>query len=186
MKTKLDFDEFKNSVQDFEHAIMIKPKDINSLKGILEKIAFIRISSHSMQIKMYQIRERVRTFFLYLDYKYLLENEKDKELVETMLEIKGIYNMWSKIVNLTYKKQEDMKEDNLVFSNQTRVKDKDFQTKVDEFHKSFMQRGPHSREVDIEEGLELYEDFMIRLQMMKETKEQIVKDQRLFDLPISK
>lgn len=51
-----------------------------------------------------------------------------------------------------------MKDDNLIFSNQTREKDKSFEIKVEEFHKNFMARGPHSREVTIDEGLDLFED----------------------------
>jgi len=39
IKTKLDFDEYSSKCQDFEQAINIKPKDIDSLKSILEKIS---------------------------------------------------------------------------------------------------------------------------------------------------
>jgi len=48
-----------------------------------------------------------------------------------------------------------MREDNLIFSNQTRDKDAEFRQRVEEFYTAFMKRGPHSREVSIEEGYEL-------------------------------
>lgn len=155
MKTKLEYDDFANKCDDFKQAIDIKPNDINALKNILEKISIIRLESHGMQSKMFNIRERVRTFFLYLDYKYLLDSPRGKDLVETMLDIKQMYSKWSQIVDRTYTKYDEMKERNEIFSKQTTEKDKEFQVKVDEFHKSFMSRGPHSREVTIDEGLEL-------------------------------
>jgi len=49
-----------------------------------------------------------------------------------------------------------------------------------------MKKGPHSKEVSIDDGLVLFEEYTARLEKMKETKEQIVKDQKLFDIPISK
>jgi len=186
LKARLEFEDFKSKCLEYETAINIKPKDINSLKSILGKIAIIRQESHQMQNTMYIIRERIRTFFLYLNYNYLLENDRDKDLIETMLEIKKIYKRWSDIVDKTYQKQEDMKEDNKVFSNQTMEKDADFRKKIEEFHKEFMKKGPHSREVTIEQGLELFEMYSIKLSQMKEIKEQIIKDQKLFDLNISK
>jgi len=69
LKARIEYEEFRSKCIEYETAINIKPKDINSLKNILGKIAIIRQESHQMQNTMYIIRERVRTFFLYLDYK---------------------------------------------------------------------------------------------------------------------
>jgi len=63
MKTKVDLDEFNFKCEEYKQAIDVKPKDINSLKNILEKIAFIRTDSNNVQHHMHEIRERVRTFF---------------------------------------------------------------------------------------------------------------------------
>jgi len=87
-----------------------------------------------------------------------MSNERDKDLVETILDVKKIFEKWNDIMNLTYTKQLDMADDNLIFSNQTKQKDADFKERIEEFHAAFMKRGPHSREVNIEEGFELYEE----------------------------
>jgi len=39
LKTKLDYDEFNGRCIEFESAIAINPKDINTLKQILGRIA---------------------------------------------------------------------------------------------------------------------------------------------------
>lgn len=51
---------------EYEQEINEKASNITKLKLILERIAQIRNESHRMQITMYSIRERVRTFFMYL------------------------------------------------------------------------------------------------------------------------
>jgi len=50
-----------------------------------------------------------------------------------MLAIKQIYKKWSDIVDMTYQKQTEMRNSKITFSNQTRVKDEEFQIKVEEF-----------------------------------------------------
>merc|ERR1711977_55761 len=103
-----------------------------------------------------------------------------------MLEIKNIYKRWGDIVDLTYKKQDDMNEENKSFATETRNKDHDFNVKIEEFNTQFKKNGPHCKGVNISDGLELYDDFTIRLNFLKEMKDGIIKDQKLFDLPISK
>lgn len=103
-----------------------------------------------------------------------------------MLDVKNIYNRWNAIINLTYSKQTDMHEDNVTFSNQTMLKDAEFKERVLEFHAAFMLRGPHSKEVNIQEGYDLFEEQNLRMNKMKEIREAIVKDQKLFNLTVSK
>ena len=103
---------------------------------------------------MYSIRERVRTFYMYLTYHYLLNTEADRELVEMMLEIKTIYKRWGDIVDLTYKKQNDMNEENKSFANDTKKTDYDFSLQIADFNAQFNKSGPHYK-VPIEEALEI-------------------------------
>lgn len=63
MKTKVDMDEFNMKCDEYKNAIDLKPKDIDSLKSILVMIALVRTDSNIVQKKLYEIRERVRTFF---------------------------------------------------------------------------------------------------------------------------
>jgi len=63
MKTKVDMDEFNMKCDEYKNAIDLKPKDIDSLKSILVMIARVRTDSNIVQKKLYEIRERVRTFF---------------------------------------------------------------------------------------------------------------------------
>lgn len=63
-KTKLDYDEFKLKVKDYKDTISVKPKDIDVLKGILQKISKVRNESQELQLQMFTLRERVRIFFL--------------------------------------------------------------------------------------------------------------------------
>lgn len=79
-----------------------------------------------------------------------------------------------------------MKEDNKTFSNQTVQKNTEFIDSIETFHKSFTTRGPLSREVTIEEGLELFETFSEQLIEFNNIKVQLIFDQKLFDLPLSK
>jgi hypothetical protein len=139
---------------EYEQEINEKASNITKLKLILERIAQIRNESHRMQITMYSIRERVRTFFMYLTYHYLLNTEADRELVEMMLEIKTIYKRWGDIVDLTYKKQSDMNEENKSFANDTKKTDYDFSLQIADFNAQFNKSGPQCK-VPIEEALEI-------------------------------
>jgi len=96
----------------------------------------------------------VRTFFMYLSYHYLLNTEADRELVEMMLEIKTIYKRWGDIVDLTYKKQSDMNEENKSFANDTKKTDYDFSLQIADFNGQFNKSGPQCK-VPIEEALEI-------------------------------
>ena len=51
-----------------------------------------------------------------------------------MLEIKTIYKRWGDIVDLTYKKQHDMNEENKSFANDTKKTDYDFSLQIADFN----------------------------------------------------
>lgn len=53
MKTKVDVDEFNLKCEEYKQAIDIKPKNIDALKIILEKIAFIRTDSNNVQTRLH-------------------------------------------------------------------------------------------------------------------------------------
>lgn len=57
-------------------------------------------------------------------------------------------------MDLTYKKQHDMNEENKSFANDTRKTDNDFSLQIAEFNGQFIKKGPQVN-VPIEEGLEI-------------------------------
>jgi len=71
-----------------------------------------------------------------------------------MLEIKTLYQRWGDIVDLTYKKQKDMNEENKSFANDTKKTDHDFSLQIAEFNAQFQKSGPHCK-VSIEDALEI-------------------------------
>lgn len=84
----------------------------------------------------------------------MLNTEADRELIEMMLEIKTIYKRWGDIVDLTYKKQHDMNEENKSFANDTKKTDHDFSLQIADFNAQFIKSGPQCK-VPIEEALEI-------------------------------
>jgi hypothetical protein len=83
-----------------------------------------------------------------------MNTDSDRELIEMMLEIKTIYKRWGDIVDLTYKKQKDMNEENKSFANDTKKIDNEFSIQIAEFNAQFLKSGPHCK-IPIEDALEI-------------------------------
>jgi hypothetical protein len=56
-----------------------------------------------------------------------------------------------------------MKDDNKIFSNQTKEKDNEFLIKIETFYDSFVKKGPLSGDITMEQGVILFDSFCEKL-----------------------
>lgn len=155
IKTKMEQDDFKTECNKQEVELNDEVGDsIEKLRVVLERITTIRSISNGIQIDMHNIRERVRTFFMQLNHKYLMQGvDRDIDLIEMMLEVKQIYQRWSDIIDITQEKQAKLEENKKRCSELTCERDKTFVNTSEIFAKEFQKEGPHITNVSIEEGL---------------------------------
>lgn len=103
-----------------------------------------------------------------------------------MLDVKNIYQKWSDIIDLTYEKQYKLEDNKKRCSELTQTRDNDFKTASEVFAKEFQINGPHCLNVSIKDGLEKFDTYILSIESLKIEKEEIITDQKLFNLPISK
>lgn len=115
-----------------------------------------------------------------------MHEDRDIDLIEMMLEVKNIYQRWSDIIDLTYEKQHKLEENKKRCSELTQKRDENFYYSSNEFASVFNAEGPHIPNVSIDEGLKRFDKYMESIEDYKKEKEEIITDQKLFNLPISK
>lgn len=87
---------------------------------------------------------------------------------------------------MTYEKQHKLEDNKKRCSELTQKRDVEFKETSEVFAKEFQKNGPHVHNVTIEEGMQRYDEYMKSIEQYKIEKEEIITDQKLFNLPISK
>ncbi|CAJ1332260.1 unnamed protein product [Effrenium voratum] len=168
-----DLTKIQAEITEFRDDLQENPDSLDKLKFILSVISKILAVSMDMELRMQDVRERYRTLELYNCHFELQEYEDAKALSE----------MWRLLKDEALTKDRRMVRVKEHFSQVTQEQVGDFSTECKELLQVFKREGPGS-DVSLEEGVELMKKYDINVKQFQRKREDLVKAQTLFNLPI--
>lgn len=168
-----DLTKIQAEITEFRDDLQENPDSLDKLKFILSIISKILAVSMDMELRMQDVRERYRTLELYNCQYDVQEYEDAKALTE----------MWRLLKDEALTKDRRMVRVKEHFSQVTQEQVKDFSTECKELLQVFKKEGPGS-DVSLEEGVELMKKYDINVKQFQRKREDLVKAQTLFNLPI--
>ncbi|CAK8985449.1 unnamed protein product [Durusdinium trenchii] len=168
-----DLTKIQAEITEFRDDLQETPDSLDKLKFILSIISKILSVSMDMELRMQDVRERYRTLELY-NCQYELQEYEDA---------KALNEMWRLLKDEALTKDRRMVRVKEHFSQVTQEQVKDFSMECKELLQVFKREGPGS-DVSLEEGVELMKKYDINVKQFQRKREDLVKAQTLFNLPI--
>ncbi|KAF0719904.1 Aste57867_701 [Aphanomyces stellatus] len=163
-------------IDGFETDLQSDPRDLGSLKALLNTIAVISAASMEMELEYTDIVERYRTL-----QTYSIELGDPQESERAF----GLEARWKALVLAS--KTKDLRLINV--KDQFRVVTKQdtlsFATECKSMRSEFFSNGPGATSSDLDKGLELVQDFKKRLGVFKTRRQELVNAENLFSLPLT-
>jgi len=97
----------------------------------------------------------------------------------------GLKKEWTALLIRAQSKEDQMNSVRFRFSKLTNEDDEKFKLDSEQFYRDFTAHGPCSEHVELAEGLQLLKDNTEKIKELKGRKDNIVKAQRLFNMPMS-
>lgn len=165
-----------NETKKYEDKLKIEPQDIESIKSLLNVINEIRNKSLDIELKINEVLEQFRVLKM---YKYEVTPE-DQEQVDQILD------NWNILVEKAERKDFEVNEFKVNFSQITEDRVKEFKDMLAEAYRNYLADGPGAEQVSLEDGVDILQDYIEKCREYTIKKEENVLSEILFNLPISK
>jgi dynein heavy chain len=169
-----DLTKIRGETEDFRAQLQDTPDSLDKLKTILSLISTILAVSMDMELRIHDVRERYRTLGLYSCEYAPQELEDANALVE----------QWSSLKDEALTKDRRMVKVKERFSQVTQEQVETFSGECKELYKAYRAEGPGSPDISLDEGVDVLRKFDHDNKQFQKRREELVKAQTLFNLPI--
>ena len=151
----------------------LDPDTLDDLKEILNLVAEIRRRSMETELEFLRLMEWTRT----LMYGAAIPPD-EAEMVD------GLAKSWAKLVEKAVLTDRSLGRVKAQFTLVTKGQVTEFQAEVKEMHEKYTLKGPGTGGPDLDQGLELMEEYTALLAKLNKTREELGEALKLFNLPI--
>ncbi|CAM9101409.1 unnamed protein product [Chrysoparadoxa australica] len=168
-------ENISGKIKQLEDDLATDPKDLESLKFVLNTISAITAMGMDMELEYLDVMERYRTL-----QQYSIEVPKDR--LNAAL---GIADRWYKLfvdsqtIDLSLVK---VKEE---FRSVTEQQALDFHAEVKEMERVFKATGPGNSNTELDDGVRLLAEYEVKVKKCMERKNKLVNAENLFGLEIT-
>lgn len=147
-----EYSAIVEEIEEYKSLLKNDPNNIVDLKKMLHNIADIKNKSMDMEFRLSDLTEKFRILEM-----YNLPVEKEKLHDAREIEVK-----WTKLVRDA--KVKDFKLNNVkeYFAKETQEDVITFKKQLKDYYDEYIASGPGSDEVDLDQGLELLEEYKVK------------------------
>eukprot|EP00397_Hematodinium_sp_SG-2012_P000029 GEMP01000029.1.p1 GENE.GEMP01000029.1~~GEMP01000029.1.p1 ORF type:complete len:4546 (+),score=1158.20 GEMP01000029.1:32-13639(+) len=171
---KRELEMIKNEIKKFHGELQETCEDLEKLKACLGTITTIKSMSMNQEIRIMDVQERYRTLQLY-------NCEVDSEEVEDAV---SLTDKWQELKDQALTKDRRMVHVKIHFSEVTQEQVEAFTVDCKELYRELKMHGPGAPDIDLEDGVELMKKCDVEVKLFQRKREELVKAQTLFALPI--
>jgi dynein heavy chain len=169
-----DLTKIQGEISDFNEQLQETPDALDKLKFILSIISQILSVSMDMELRMHDVRERYRTLTLYNCA------HEQQELDDA----NSLNDQWRALKDEALTKDRRMVKVKERFAEVTTGQVLEFTKECKELLQQFRHEGPGSADINLDDGAELMKRFDVKVKQSQKKREELVKAQTLFNLPI--
>lgn len=166
----------QNITNDYKQKLNNEVGAKEMLQALLNNISDIKNQSMDMEFRILEVQEQFRVLSM---YEYSIDAEVQGQVDNLMIE-------WSELLDFADRKDFDMNEFKTNFAEVSKQEVEAFKVKIKEEYESYLQKGPGTSSVSLEEGVELLNSSKEKVRIFNKTREELVLSEKLFNLPISK
>jgi len=167
--------ELTQKLDDFYRDMTKNPETLDELTNVLNVISIIRSSTEEVETKFRDIMECYRTLSM-----YNIPVESQEKTTSNNLPAR-----WEEILTKAAEVDAELVPVKIKFTETTVNQVKDFRQEIKAFKQDFLENGPGSADLDMDKGLEALQKTKENLVRLNERREQLVRAEKLFNLPIS-
>jgi dynein heavy chain len=169
-----DLRTIQSEMAHYHNQLQETPDSLDKLKSILSLIGQILAVSMDMELRIQDVRERYRTLTLY-----------NCECAQQELDdVAALGGEWSALKDEALTKDRRMIKVKERFAEVTSGQVEKFASDCRDLYKTYRQEGPGSPDVTLDEGVDLLRKFDHECKQFQKKREELVKAQTLFNLPI--
>jgi dynein heavy chain, axonemal len=169
--------EITEKIEEYHKLLRINPNDNESLATLLSNINKIQDMSMEMEFKITDVQEQFRILKM---YEFKLEKEDQYTRTDNLM------NEWNNLIYQAKKTDFDSMSMKDSFAKITQGEVAKFSEKIKKAYEEYIEEGPGTEDISLDRGLELLEASKDLINTFNVEREQKVKAEKLFDLPISK
>lgn len=167
--------EVTQKLDDFYRDMTKAPENLDELTNVLNVISIIRGSTEEVETKYRDVMECYRTLTM---YNYPVDMA-EKALAD------DLPNRWDSIATKASEVDTQLVPIKIKFTETTVNQVKEFRNEIKIFKQEFLENGPGTGDLDMDRGLEALLATKESLARLNERREQLVRAEKLFNLPIS-
>jgi dynein heavy chain len=171
-----NLNEITEEIEEYHKLLKINPGNNETLASLLSNINKIKDLSMEMEFRTTDVQEQFR---ILENYKFDVEPELHKRA-------NNLGNEWNNLIYQAKKTDFESIQRKETFANITQKEVKQFNEEIKKVYEKYMEDGPGSDNITLDRGLELLEASKEQVNQFNKIREQKVRAQKLFDLPISK
>jgi dynein heavy chain len=161
-------------IEAYHEQLAENPESLEELKTILGFISQICSVSMDMEIRINDVKERYRTLEL---YNCACDPEEHADA-------NGLLDSWQALKDVGLTKDRRLVRVKEQFAEVTRLQVAEFAEQCKELSKEFKHGGPGSPSITLEDGVELMKKYDVDMKTFQKKREELVKAQTLFNLPV--
>eukprot|EP00927_Polykrikos_kofoidii_P034569 TRINITY_DN29308_c0_g1_i1.p1 TRINITY_DN29308_c0_g1~~TRINITY_DN29308_c0_g1_i1.p1 ORF type:complete len:3708 (-),score=892.28 TRINITY_DN29308_c0_g1_i1:94-10965(-) len=169
-----DLTKIQAEINEYYEQLQEPPSSLDKLKFILSVIGQILSVSMDMEIRMQDVRERYRTLTL---YKCACDEQE-------LNDAEALPDQWQSLKDEARTKDRRMEKVKEQFAHVTQEQVMAFLEETKELYKQFRLDGPGSEEIELDDGAELMRKYDVDVKKFQKRREELVKAQQLFGLPV--
>jgi dynein heavy chain len=173
--SKKMLDAIQATIAKFQTEMDADPKDLDELKFVLSVIGDISDVSMNMELDYLDIAERYHTL-----QRYGIAVPADE-----MKDALGLKERWHTLWVDSRTKDLRLIDVKDQFREVTKEQAVTFQEECNIAHKKYLDKGPGSPNITLDEGLELLEEYHKTLHTMNSKKQELSNAENLFNLPVT-
>ncbi|KAF4667709.1 Dynein heavy chain 10, axonemal [Perkinsus chesapeaki] len=170
-----ELEKIRTELKDYRSNIDFMPTKLEELKSMLNTITTVEAVNMDMEIRIGEVRENYRTLLLY----------KCKMKPEDMNYAESLPEVWRSLKKYSRAKDEALEKSKIEFAEITKQEVVDFSDRCSKLLDEFSSGGPGTDDVSLEEGAELMKKYQNEVNQCQNRKEELVKSEMLFNLPIT-
>ncbi|KAF4659064.1 Dynein heavy chain 10, axonemal [Perkinsus olseni] len=170
-----DLDKIRVEIRDHKDNIDFTPTKLEELKSMLNTISTIEAVHMDMEIRIADVREKYRTLLSY----------KCKVKAEELSLADRLPDSWRSLKRYSRAKDLALEKSKIEFADITKQEVVDFSAECSKLLDDFSAGGPGTDDVNLEEGAELMRKYQNEMNQRLKRKEELVRSETLFNLPIT-
>lgn len=160
----------------YNKELQAEMQSIDLLKILLKVISEIKDISMDMEFRIIEVQEQFRMLTM---YEYTIEPEI-QEQVDTLM------SNWEELMDFADRRNFEVNDFKQNYSAVTKEEVRNFQQQIKEEYEKYLQKGPGTSNVSLEEGVELLKESKEKIAAFNKKREENVSAEKLFELEISK